>query len=423
MSRASTITKLPLDRWAQLMGINPLHFAGVQIPQTNEPGVSGTGWFQWEWQDNDAVSREEVAAAIRSAEDDIEDFLGFRLLPAWEEDEWAPTVRPFHPETINFNDRDIRARGQQVDIAWGWLLSGGVRVSTLVVAGTAIVYSSTGEPSSYKDTATITFATTVTEASELHVYYPGHAGEEEWEIRPIEVAISGGIATITWRRELGLNESFMDSLDIGSEGLRAAQGTEDANFLTGADVYRVHNDPQQQVNLMWEPDGSCVCGDTTCPACSYGTQTGCLHFRGTRRNPRIIYTPAQWDATTESFTAQAYAVLRQPDATRLWYRAGWQLQSLALPTITMDPRYARAVALCAAARLKRKPKGNSVQAAAAMVDLSFETGVDEFSRHRLARRDLENPLGTRRGEVQAWRLISRNSRRETAPRGGGLALA
>ena len=48
MARARTVTKLSLDRWAQIIGINPLHFSQVQI---EPPTVCAQPWMQYEGQD------------------------------------------------------------------------------------------------------------------------------------------------------------------------------------------------------------------------------------------------------------------------------------------------------------------------------------------------------------------------------------
>ena len=80
MARAETITKLPLDRWAALMGINPTHFNGVYVPSA-EPTVCEQPWLAFAWQAANRVGREEVAEAIASAEADLEGDLRYRLIP------------------------------------------------------------------------------------------------------------------------------------------------------------------------------------------------------------------------------------------------------------------------------------------------------------------------------------------------------
>jgi hypothetical protein len=141
---ASTPTKLPLATFARLLGLNPLHIAQVYF----KPATSGTPrsncstvMAQYEWQDVDAVSREEIARAIREAETNIERELGFRLLPAWEEDEWQPTHRYFRPELTNLSNTDIRGYSQSVLPEWGWIVSGGRRAVSVLAAATAIAYT------------------------------------------------------------------------------------------------------------------------------------------------------------------------------------------------------------------------------------------------------------------------------------------
>lgn len=405
MSRASTVTKLPIVEWAKIMGINPLHFCGVQIAATQRSTVGGDAWPQYDWVDNDRVSREGVARAIRGAEDEIEEYLGYRLLPAWELDEWRTTTRPYHPETINLNDRDVRGRGQHVHLNWGKLITGGIRSKEVITADSPITYSSTIGPATYNETATVTVATTVTDPQEIRVYIAGKDGADEHEIRPINVSIAAGTATITFRRELVVKEANYETLDIG-EGF-AVDGTDDTKFETTVDVYRVYNDPQTQGTLLWEPTSRVTDGE----AAAYDAQTAALWLRGNPRNPAVIYAPATWDATTNEFSYAAYLIQRQPDLVRLWYYGGHEDQRNATPRITMDSDYARAVAYMAAARLDRDDCGGA--------DISRyrkDLAIVEFQgdNARLPASLINNPFGTRRGEVEAFQKLRTRARGRAA---------
>jgi len=405
MSRATTVTKLPLVEWAKIMGINPLHFCGVQITATQRTTVGGDAWPQYDWQDNDRVSREQVARQIRSAEDDIEEYLGYRLLPSWDKDEWQPTIRPYHPETENLNDRDIRGRGQQVRLNYGHMISGGIRSKEVIVAASPIVYSSTMLPVAYEETATVTVATSVTDPQEIHVYLAGKSGDDASEIRPINVAIAASIATITFRRELVVVEAAYETLDIG-EGF-AVEGTTDANFETTVDVYRVYNDPQTQGTLLWEPVSRVTDGE----AAAYDVQTAALWLRGSPVDPAVIYAPATWDATTGEFSYAAYQIGRQPDLVRLWYYGGYEDQREATPRITMDRDMARTVASMAAARLDRDDCGGA-DISRYRQDLAIaEYQGDNVS---LPGHVLNNPFGTRRGEVEAFQKLRKQAKGQSA---------
>src|SRR3989304_4907179 len=113
------------------MQIHPLHFAGVQLTGSggtpdvqNELGCSQP-WSQYSWQNTDAVSRASPAEPIAEAEAEIERYLGYRLLPTWEVDEWRPVDRPYRAELVGINHRNLRGFAQGVDLRWGMYVTGG----------------------------------------------------------------------------------------------------------------------------------------------------------------------------------------------------------------------------------------------------------------------------------------------------------
>ncbi len=405
MSRAETITKLPLDTWARILGLYPVHFAGVVLAGG---GFSCTSaWHQHSWQDFDSTSREEIAEAIARAEADIEHALGYRLLPTWEEEEWSATVRPVRPELFNINARNIRAFAPTVETDWHWMISGGIREDTLIEADSAIAYSNTRLPASYNNLATVTAAVAENfPADEIRIYYPGHAADERWRIRPTIVTVAALVATITFERHLAIIEDFMTGfslVDADDSALRPAEGEADADFLTAVDVYRVRNDPSQQVTLQWEP-GPETSGIVT----DYSAQTGSFLLRGEPRLSNIAFAPGTWNATLERFDSAVLAVARVPDSMRLWYYAGLRDRAQVNQIDTMGPDWARTVAIYAASMLDRTP----CQCATFWwdrwsQDMAFADGATELASFNLPPRMLDNPFGTRRGAIYAWQRVQR----------------
>jgi hypothetical protein len=404
--RSEIVTKLPLATWAKILGLHPLHFAQVQFgeisPHCNEI------YFQHEWQNSDHVSREEIARAIAEAEAKIERALGYHLVPTWDVDEWRDTTRSFRKELVNINGADIRGYRQIVQANWGYFISGGIQSKELIEADAAITYSDPDDDG-YFQVATVSVATLITDTDEIAVYYPGHAGDDAWEIKPIEVSLSGGIATITFRRELAIQESFYDLMNVEDGG--AADGADDDDFLEEVDVYRRYNDPQSQASFLWEPlAGSCAsCHGNGCPTCAYAIQTGCLVLRGDPRQSLIGYWPASWDNDNLDFTGQPWSIARLPDIVRLFYYSGWRNKTQRYVS-RMDADFERTVAYMAAAMLDRPPcacvKG---QWDKWRKDLALTAGDEDGNAiYRTARTRyelLDNPFGTRYGEIYAWRKV------------------
>ena len=403
-----TPTKLSLSQFARIMGIGPLHFWGTQfVGPNNTPSTQhvscDNGYPQYEWQDAGASSREEIARAIATAEASIEQYLGYRLLPDWEYEEWRHFPRPIRPELINIGFRDVRGYPLSVKARWGHILSGGVRASTLIHAAAAIVWTD-ADGDTYKETGTIVVATSVTDATQVRVYYPGHSGDERWRIRPITVVFAGGNATITFRRELCVVETILESIDVN---LVIADGAVDADFLGTVDVYRVYNDPSTQVTFLWEPQVTCGCGDSSCLNCQYTVQAGCFHLRHDPSLGLVVPWPGTWDATTATFSSDQWADSRSPDMVRLYYYAGLRDRGQTYPTVEMDRDWARTVSYFAAALLDRPPCGcNSEMWDRWRADLAFVSGATELGSYQISPNDLENPFGTRRGAVYAWGQVN-----------------
>lgn len=403
MLRASIPTKLSLARWAELMGLHPLHFAGVNIDDGLNRVTCGSPWRQYAWQEADRSSREDVAAAIAEAEAQLEQQLGFRLLPSWELDEWTNSRRPADPTMIGFPGGDLRGGfGFARRAKWGLWIAPGIRGTSLIEAAALIVWSDEDEDG-YAETGTVTVATG-TDACEIQAFYPGKGAERPWQIRPAEVAIVGGDAVITFRRELVALEAF--NSPVLPPDPPWADGLDDDDFLAAVDVYRVYNDPRTQGSLLWEPAGDCGCSTDGCPNCAYATQDACFIARNTRLS-LVVGTPAAWSEADNAFAfASAWALPRTPDIVRLNYLSGAMDTGLSCPRTRMPAVWEMVVAAFAASKLGRPPcecaKGRWDDYAA---DLAFSAGTDESGSYQLGQADLSNPFGTRRAAVAAWKWV------------------
>jgi hypothetical protein len=410
-------TLLPIDRWAEIIGMDPRHFR--QVTTTVKPETScAKVWKQYSWQESDSVGRFDVADAIQQAERTIAQNLGYKLLPVWESTERTRTPKPSNPELLRFTTIDPRGFHLAIRAKWGHFLEGGQESKVVEPNGAAIAVAYTDEDlDGYFETATISFATTVTDENELAVFYPGEGGADVWEIRPLHsVSISAGVATITmWKHQLVLPD-LIEALQ--PEAVVAAGAAADPSFLETVDVYRRFNAPATQVTLIWDPNlfnCGCTGGSTCCPVCGQGTQTGCLMPKDYEAG-LLMYRPATFDEDTEAFVSAALSCGRNPDQLLMYYRAGLQDMSLDRPVVQMDPQWERAVAFYALALLDRD-----------ICDCAPVKGVADKWREDLARQTaqgssfqlsddvLNNPLGTSRGAQFAWNMIRERDRRLASP--------
>ncbi len=365
--------------------------------------------MQFDWQTSDGVSREAIAVAIQDAEMRITQYLGFKPLPIFEVDERHEIPRPHPPELFARFARDPSGLGSSVKLDYGHVVAGGIERRDAIALNQAVVYSD-GDGDGYKETATLTFSTSVVDPNEIALFFTGQLGAAEWEIRPITVTIAAGVATIVTRREQLVNPTLL----VGFSG-NAIDGDVDANFMPNLDVYRVWHDPSQQVQFLWEGAlfggflSTCgSCGDPTCATCYLSAQFGCTLVRNYRLG-LITSQPAVWNSTTNAYESSPYAVNRAPDRCRYWYRAGYRNQRAKRPFVDMDPRWERAIALLAATMLERPICGcpNVENITRYWRDDLAATHTDREGgdTYQFPAKFLNNPLGTTRGALQAWRII------------------
>lgn len=383
MAVAKTVTKLKLDHFAQIMGLNPLHFNQVYVPGY-EAKVCGEPIYQYSWQNADRVGREEMAQAIGEAERLIEDNLYYKILPTYEVD-----------ERITIDPRSVRVPA--VKLGWGYFISGGIRTVSSVATGSAVTYSA-ADSVGYKHTGTVTAAVTFTDKEEVAIYYPGHNGDDSWRIEPTSVVIAAGIATIVVPRERLVIETDLEG--YGEDV--AVDGTDDTQFLTTVDISRDYLDGSQQADLLYLNQQVVQWGIAN----EYSAQTASLLARDYMSSVvRVI--PGNWDSTTQSYTPQTCIGGRWPEIARVWYRAGWQDKSLTYPVRVLDEQWARAVSYLAVTMLDRPLCGcNSLDKITSYygVDILLETDQERYNIK--TNNDLvNNPIGTTRAAINAWKLI------------------
>lgn len=406
MARASVRTMLPLDRWAFHLGLDPRHFNQITSQVLPEVGTHHCRqvWYQYPWQTADHVGREEVADAISKAEYDIVMALGYYPIPQWIEGEVirtspSPDVSAKH----TYDLENVAGRYRSVQTAFGYIISGGQEAKD-VIGVAAVAWFDANIigllPNDIRSVAQIQIATTITNPDELRVYFVGHDGEDEWEIRPLRsVTIAGGIATIILDRHLLVNPDLWEALNAG-----AVNGDLDANFVATVEVWEVYNDPSQQCQLQWERlPSSCDCGSVDCAMCAWATQWACLQTRDPKRG-FVTYQPSDWDADSESYTAAAIAISRQPERVRLWYQAGYRGAKVTRPYNNMDFELERMITLLSICYLDRPVCGCSNVEAFYQRWTEDKALVAETGHYQVRDRDLACPWGTKIGQIQAWNM-------------------
>src|SRR4030042_959793 len=141
MAYAQVRTLIPLDNFANVLQLDPIHFNSIVTALRPERNACDSVYTQHDWQDAGRVSRETVALAIKQAEDTVTSYLGYFPVPDWVEEEEHPLTRPFKPELTYAININTQGKKQSITTDTGYFIEGGRKAKTLISANSAVVYS------------------------------------------------------------------------------------------------------------------------------------------------------------------------------------------------------------------------------------------------------------------------------------------
>ena len=407
-------THLSLDRYASLLGIGPCNFNGAVATPFWPTSDCQDVFYRHPWQNEDHLSREDIAYAIKQAEDDLAAIVGFPLAPTWIAEEIHPYPHHYRPEVYTwiYNVRD-----QHISITADWrkTIGGGVRAVTLLSGRATVTYLDL-DLDGFFETGRVTCATTLTDVREVKVYFYGMGGAQEWEIRPAKSkSITAGVFTAdfwTWQLIDPDNQDSFPSSSTDPAPLDLS-GLAPAYVVGSVDIYWEYNDQTVRASqFWWEPlPITDICSLSTSAAFCQYSQDGFLLVREPQEGIVFPMT-AEYDATN-GWLETALTLEREPDLIKLWYYAGnigpRYFQNTAYDPL--DDQWALWIAMVATARLERTACtcscGNTGSLFARWREDLAEApqGVTRFVDFTSG--TLDNPLGTHRGEVEVWKKIKR----------------
>lgn len=416
-------TLLSLERFRTIVGINPAFYWGA-AGQTYFPEVNDCGdvFYQFYWQNENNVPREEIARAIKDAEDEITRVLHYSPAPIWVEDELLNYPRHYRKNVIEYGMVDSRGLDKAVQLSQAKFLEAGIRTSTLIQAGAAVVRTDT-DGDGYAETATITVATTLTDKCEIHCYFAGESGNPDWEIRsPRSVTLSGGNVIFKfWSWQL-LDPELQQRLTVTGQS-QPINIEAVASYVTTVDVYREYTDfTQPSARFYWQrtrllslgllPVGWCCtfCNGTGCAACEFITQDGCIKVKDAA-GQFVVPTPANYDADAGQWQTSALSICRDPDMVKVFYRAG-DVDQKYLNGQSCEPLshyWAESIAWLAVARVNRPfcTCNNSLTLLNNLQrDLRF-TGSKVQGSFAVTQEEMDNPFGSKLGEIKAWKRVGK----------------
>jgi hypothetical protein len=240
MARSNVDHFTLLNSWPIIMRYNPWNFNQISGPGAplSKPGEEVS--IQSE--------RDDIADALNQAGELVTEALGFFPRPMWYSESIPLGMgNPYEFQTLRTTH--------------GYLEEFSVRTQTLIQANVAVVYSD-ANGDGVEETATITVATTVTDADEIRLFFRTadgavSAGHEDWEIEPVRsITIAAGFATIVADKWLFVDPDTIWATEYTMPGLVTKHyGTTNdaADFVRTVDVYRVYGVTTNAVGIASDP--------------------------------------------------------------------------------------------------------------------------------------------------------------------------
>lgn len=410
MARASFRTMLSLDRYAKIMGVNPAHFSGgghIELPDGRVlfylDNAQNDIWPQYNWQNQDQCSREELAMQIKNAEYEVVRHLRYFPTPTWIECERHDMPSFYRPDFGHNNARwDTGYFDPQIDPEYAYFIAGGRR--HIDKKDTVAVSYSDPDGDGWSELATFTLnACGCTDYEHIKPYFKDRNAAPEYEIRePKTKTVAGGIITWTFNTWQMVDPEATEVLPTNDTDGKFIDFADMSNFVTQVDVYREHNDDSQcQAHFYCSDNGCQTCGGQDVEHDGFIYQ---VYADGS-----IVPLMGTYDAATECWVAQ-YDCQQcvYPYAVELWYYSGMRKRPNK-PQYSDDylpDEIALAIAYLATSRLERVFYANN-NATALAASLREELTVATDGNFRTVPNDvLTNPFGVRRGEWMAWKFVN-----------------
>lgn len=377
-------TLMPLDYFRQFMAWNPYHFWQMTYTDHVPEGYSHVlAHNRWQNEAQRGPGRYDIIKAILQAEEDIADVNEWYSWPAPKYIE-SERVRLTKPNRFTYS------RTPYMLMTEFWRVqSVGKQTWTLIEADVDLAYAG------HDVTCDVTVGSD-TVASEVVVCYK----DTTIPIRPISVSIAGTTASITIKRWLCGDP---DLWDIGMwESGDLIDATDTDNLISQVDVYRVWIDTSDQITIIWEPDKSETCSDTA--LCAGNSNTACASDKNYKIGV-VGWQVGDYDADEEQFAAVSWPVTRFPDLAEINYVSGYPSGD----DRYMDRRMQTIVTKLAAGHLadyvydaSSKPE-NLYH----WMDDMAEPVSAEVGARNIPLSNLDNPFGTKRGQIDAWKAMKK----------------
>lgn len=382
--------RLTLEDFREFFGLHPWAFWQWQLPASHRSGCVPV-IFEEAWQNADAISRGEVAAALERAQNVFHANAGYWPTPRQMED---VATWPGWP------GRRVDTRGRMIEIPTEDAPIKGIGVETLTKVETVAVSTTDPDGDEYPNAFEASLTTTIP-AEELELYITladrqGAVLSDRWLVKATAVVEDGAV------KFRGGPWQLARPALVGRAEPQGIDPKDCDAYVKQLDVYRrqfvTSGTDVDTASIVFEYlDHPCLCGCLN-PADPAGVAQSL--GRGvviSERFGRIAVAEATWDGSAWSPVCCGCSV---PDRVRVRYVSAPLDESGAWATVLRMAAADLARPLCVC--------GDSKVGSAALAywqnDLALV--VSQGSRFQIEQKKLSNPIGTRRGQVAAWEWIT-----------------
>lgn len=417
---------LPLESFRRLLSYNPFHFWGLSNATVPLLSACNDSVAKYNYQTNDAIGRESLLEAIAQAEQRLLDHLNWAVAPAYK------VVTLPYPQYLSkglryAGARDSAGRWLGLVLNEGKIQEVGKEATSTVQVNVTVTFSDS-DSDGLNDTFTLTTASTTTETdpNKIAVYFSSadrldsEGIGDKWRILPVKITInSGGTVTVRGRSWLLVKPILYEGVGVDGSFATLDPATT-TNFVTTLDVVRRYTqttgtgtDTSQAV-LIWETSPNlsfafcCGCDGNT-PAIVDNETDPASHWEaiarvGIRDAELGFLTPgaAVFDTVNSVWKSTAWGLCRPPDRITVRYLAG---EALVNGEMRSDLQRVVARLACAesAGRITACDTANR-EFYRWQFDHARAAGAND-EQYSISPGDLDNPFGTRAGQVYAWKYI------------------
>ena len=201
-----------VEQFRQIMQLHPFHSWTLADSVLTPVGTHCNDLIhEYAWQGVDMAGRADIRNALEVAENKLREYLGYSIAPHFVTE--TQLMPRFHDRRLHrVGYQDASGRWLDVQLNEKKIITLGIETRTLIgsitTAGFGLVYTD-DDGDGLLDTFTATIATTVTDPSQLALYFAATdrldaaSVGERWRITPVSVNITGGVAVIPAQFRLG----------------------------------------------------------------------------------------------------------------------------------------------------------------------------------------------------------------------------